>query len=252
MPWAPPRGASQEADEAGCSASSDVTALTEVLASVLVRMRGPIAGLCGALVTACLPAPHPLAGRACDDAHPCGEGYVCLSNICEDSPDAGPLVPGVNLFPAGSFETLESWSDEPSGAQFRLQTMTVRSGQWAGALSRGDPGPAAMVSDDSDLDLAGPGTYCVLAFVRGATNEPVEVELLLQGMAGVEASARVSGSRIPPPGADWALVATRAELAARHLGLRVRISTTVSGRPEGALYADDVVVWRSSRGGRCD
>ena len=40
------------------------------------------------LAAACLPALTDLAGKACDDAHPCGRGLFCVEGACASSPAA--------------------------------------------------------------------------------------------------------------------------------------------------------------------
>ncbi len=68
-------------------------------------MRRALMPIVVACAVACVVAPVDLSGRACDDSHPCLEGWVCTNGICDEYdggfggadgglPDAGPADGG--------------------------------------------------------------------------------------------------------------------------------------------------------------
>lgn len=194
-----------------------------------------------AVALGCLPALPSLEGKACDDAHPCGDGYRCAPSQCRGGPpDGGELV--VN----GDFEAgagLTGWY-EGGDATIAAQQSVVHGGQWAGRASATTTGNSFGINgkQPTTRTISAGTTYCAQGFLhRGTVPPATRLRMFLRFWT----SGGGFEDHEMPASADagWQELRTSATAQAPNdFTATVRFSGDTTGGSE--FYVDDVKAWR--------
>jgi len=203
------------------------------------------------LASACFPSPLDVTGKRCDEARPCGDGFVCFDGVCflEGEVDAGPA----NWLVNGDFEDwlpdggCPGWTVKPG--RLTREAQAPHRGLFAARLwgQRGDGGntPAVFPSLPVVQPKAGQ-TWCAEAWVRTVPSEAgfavqLNIRETLDGGAVVGPTAR--GRTI---GRDWERMENAYTPTADGVSLDVRlVFGTAPTNSVDAIIIDDVTLRRS-------
>jgi hypothetical protein len=200
-------------------------------------------GLLAGLLMSCVPEPPGLDGRACDDAHPCGDGYSCVDDPCGVSSQP-------NLLSNGDFEsTVDPWSPY-SNTLADVQDVVRRSGQKAARL-RSEPGSTSsffgMQSKGTQVVVELGKTYCTEAWVnRGNVQDRINLTTRRWATNGDWEDVEVAP--VPVDG-GWVRVGGRIALTTQFektITVRVSSPTPATSAPSGEYFTDDVRIWEDA------
>ncbi len=220
--------------------------------------RAVAAALAVGALAACLPIPHALEGRACDDAHPCPGGLFCVAQVCRGEPgggtdDGGPDAGSpANLVLNGGFEAgLSGWEPNSPATNIAEETQQVRSGTRAARVWRNpnDNTYYMGIVSSRELILGKPGmTYCATGWVKkqSLTGKITLVLRQIQNGTVLEDSGDLPDSSIAPVDEAWHRVRARLVFDAPHTYLTVRLRADTANGTE--YYVDDVSVWEDPSG----
>ncbi len=228
----------------------------------------------------CLPEPHDLVGRACDDSHPCGSGLECVGGVCVregQAPDSGTQDGGTdggrdggtdggvmdggtgcgNLMPDPSLElgVTPAWLANGS-AVLSESSAPVRSGARSiraandGSTSPGFFGLRGARAVLSPVDAG--MTYCTAAWIqRGTISNDIRMYATAYPVSGTGVDYG-SPTLIIPGDERWHWMVSKVVPAAPNdsaIAFRVSADPLLDGG--GYFFVDDVRVWVDPTG-RCD
>jgi hypothetical protein len=131
------------------------------------------------LLCSCLPRPHEVTGKRCDQAHPCGGDSICIGTLCK--PESSGTSP--NLVPNPDFEDgVSSWLNPDVDQILEATSSPVHSGILAAKASHTPTTsqvPIVVSLPRSAMKALVVGrTYCTEVWVqRGNTTGSISVAL---------------------------------------------------------------------------
>jgi hypothetical protein len=221
--------------------------------------------LAGALVVACIPAPHAIEGTPCDGPDPCPAPWVCQANLCASSLDAGAR----NVLCDPSFEAIAAGGHcSTCWCPHRLEdggTLVVETVADSGAVLRSGIQSALVTGTATSADYGlssavvtetfdGNTWACSSAWVQSASADVVPLTGITMTLRYVDGTLVVwygdagTASELQP-GPSWGMVSNRFQPEAGTVAINIDIIARELGTIGAPFYVDDAALWLSADGG---